>query len=382
MRRIVRFIAIAVWALSLSTGSALGSLPPAQNVVGDARASEVDGDVRSAIGRREPYVAAHPKDADAARLLGDLYFRNSEPIDAEAAWQAEIRRNPNDRETHERLGSFYAATNRLPDAINELERSLPSRAGLLALIDVQRRTNGLDAFVADARTGASRNPYDPWQLTRYATVLEVTHHPDEALRYDTRVVDLAPAPDCEALVGRAVDLLALQREPGAVIDLRACLRTNPDDYAALTILALTYLHPGAYDQARPLLGHALKVLPYGVEALIDLGYLEDATGDGDGAALCYRKALAGDPLRPEPYIDLGFDYAARRSYAQAEAMYSAGLTADPGSGRLHYLLGWAYRSEGKYALAQTQFEAALSADEADVVDAARAALATLPNSAG
>jgi Flp pilus assembly protein TadD len=63
-------------------------------------------------------------------------------------------------------------------------------------------------------------------------------------------------------------------------------------------------------------------------------------------------------------------------------MYSAGLIAAPDSGRLHYLLGAAYRSEGRFALAQVQFEAALSADESEVVNAARDALATLPDMLG
>jgi tetratricopeptide (TPR) repeat protein len=382
MHRMLRFIAIAVWTASLCAGAASASMPPAPNALEGARASEVNGDVGAAIDRLEPYVAEHPKDADAARTLGDLYFRNAEPDRAEAVWQAETRRVPDDHETHARLGNLYAAKDRLTDAINEFEQSLPSRAGLLQLIELERRTNGIGAYVAYARTEAQRNPVDSWQLTRYATVLEVTHHAAQALQFYSRVVDLAPSPDCEALVGRAVDLLDLGREPDAIIDLRGCLRTNPDDYAALTILGSTFLHPGSYDEARPLLEHALEILPYGAEALIDLGFLDDATGDSESAALCYRKALAGDPLRPEAYIDLGFDYAAHRSYAQAEAMYSAGLSAVPGSGRLHYLLGVAYRSEGRISLAKAQFEDALAADEADVVSAARDALATLPNMLG
>jgi tetratricopeptide (TPR) repeat protein len=378
----LRFIAIAVWVMSLCAGAASGSISRGPNVLEGARASEVDGDVGTAIDRLVPYVAAHPKDADAARMLGDLYFRNADPVNAEATWQAETRRYPGDRETHERLGALYAAHNRLADAIAEFEQSLPLRDGLLQLIDLEARTNGLDAFVARAETGVQRNPDDAWQLTLYATVLEVTHHADIALQYYTRVVELVPIAGCEARVSRAVDLLDLGREAEANVDLQACLHLNRDDYAALTVLGSIYLHPGTYEQARPFLVHALQVLPNGVGALIDLGYLDDATGDSHAAALCYQKAIAGDPLRPEGYINLGFDYAADRRYAQAEAMYSAGLAAAPGSGRLHYLLGNAYRSEGKFALAEQQFKSALSGDETDVVNAARAALATLPHATG
>jgi tetratricopeptide (TPR) repeat protein len=382
MRRVLRIIAVAVCTLSLCGGVASGSIPPGPNALEGARASAVDGDLAPAIVRLEPYVTAHPNDAVAARMLGDLYFRNADPVRAEAVWRAQLRRNPDDRETHERLGSLYAAHNQVADAIGEFQQSLPLRAGLLQLIALLRRTNGLDAFVARARAGERRYPDDPWQVTLYATLLEVTHHADEALPLYTRVVELAPLANCEALASRANDLLDLHREADAIVDLRACLRSNRDDYAGLTILGSIYLHPGTYDQARPLLEHALEVLPDGVEALIDLGYLDDETGDREAAMRYYRRALAADPLRPEGYIDLGFDYALARRYAQAEAMYSAGLVAAPDSGRLHFLLGAAYRSEGKFALAQAQFEAALAADETEVVNAARDALATLPNMLG
>lgn len=382
MRRVLRFIAVAVCSMGLCAGAASGSMPPARSAVEAARASAVDGDIGAAIARLEPYVAAHPSDASAARMLGDLYFRNADPVRAEAVWRAQLRRNPDDRETHERLGSLYAARNQVADAIGEFQQSLPLRAGLLALVDLLRRTNGLEAFVARAQTAERRHPDDSWQVTLYATLLEVTHHADEALPLYTRVVELAPLATCDALASRANDLLDLHRESDAIADLRACLRSDRDDYAGLTILGSVYLHPGTYDQARPLLEHALEVLPNGVEALIDLGYLDDATGDGAAAARYYRRALAADPLRPEGYIDLGFDYALSRRYAQAEAMYSAGLVAAPASGRLHFLLGAAYRSEGKFALAQVQFEAALAGDETEVVNAARDALATLPNMLG
>jgi len=37
-----------------------------------------------------PYVAAHPGDAAAGRLLGDLYFRVPEYAKAEKIWKALI----------------------------------------------------------------------------------------------------------------------------------------------------------------------------------------------------------------------------------------------------------------------------------------------------
>jgi tetratricopeptide (TPR) repeat protein len=378
MRRSLCCVALVVWAVSVCAAGALGTTPPAPNVLDAVRASVDDGNLGAAIARLEPYVAANPKDADAARMLGDLYFRNAEPARAEAVWQALTRRMPEDLETHARLGTLYAARNRPSDAIKEFEQSMQLRRSLFALIDLERHTSDLRGFVARLQDDASQHPDDPWSVSAYATVLEQTGHPAEALGYYNRALHLAPTLDaCEPRANRALDLLDLRRDGDAIADLRACLHGDPNNYPALVILGFIYLKTNAYDQARPVLEHALDVEPNGVEALIDMGFLDDAAGDTENATLFYRKALAVDPLRPEAYVNLGFDFAAIGQYAQAEAMYAAGLTAVPESARLHYLLGAAFRSEGKFDLAHAQFEAALTADDENIAKAARDAIATL-----
>jgi tetratricopeptide (TPR) repeat protein len=383
MRRTLVLMALAASVILAGGGTAAATIPPAPNAVEAARAADLAGNADSAIARLVPYVASHPEDTAAARLLGGLYVRVGDLGRAEAAWKAETRRHPDDRETHERLGTLYASNGRVADALDEFDKSLPLRGGLIQLIALQQRTKGIDAFTNEAQLGARLNPDDPWHLTLYATVLEAMHRPVEALQYYTRVVELTPmAERCEERVTRAVDYFDLKRDAEGINDLQACLHGNPNDYAALTIYGWSYLRSADFAHARPLLEHALAVNPNGVEALIDMGYLDDATGDAAAATQCYRRAIAGDPLRPEAYVDLGFDYAAKRNFAQAEATYNAGLLVAPGNGRLHYLLGETYRSQGKVGPARAQFESALTSDESEVVNAARAALSALPAQAG
>ncbi len=385
MHRMLRFIVVVGLAVAFCPSGAVAKMQPSASALDAIRVSGIDGDLGTAIAQLVSYVAAHPNDAVAARMLGDLYFRSGDLARAEAVWVAETRRNVDDRQTHQRLGTLYAAHGRLAEARSELVQSLPLREGLLQLIGLEQGAKALDAFVARLQRDARDYPDDPWTLALYATALEATHHAAEALPYYGRVIDLDLAPlatRCEARVSRAIDLLDLKRDNDAVGDLQACLRFDPDNYAALTMLGLVYLHPGSFEQARLLLEHAVAVQPDGAEALIDLGYLDDATGDPAAAASCYRRAIAGDPLRPEAYINLGYDLAARKNFDQAEAIYAAGLIASPGDARLHYMLGTVYRSEGKFASAQVQFESALSADETDIANAAREALATLPHALG
>lgn len=383
MRGMMRLAALTVWTALVCGGTAAATAPAPPNAVDAARAADLAGNASAAIAKLEPYVNAHSEDTAAARLLGSLYVRNGDLLRAESTWKTEVRRHPDDRATHERLGTLYASRGRVGDAIEEFDKALPLHGALVQLIALEQRTKGIDAFFAEAASEVRLNPDDPWHLTMYATVLEATHRANEALQYYNRVVELAPMADrCSERLMRAVDFFDLKRDAEGINDLQACLKANPDDYAALTIYGWTYLRSGQFAQARPYLEHALQTQPDGVEALIDLGYLKDATGDSAGAALCYRKAIAGDPLRPEAYTDLGFDYAAKHNYAQAEATYNAGLAVAPGNGRLHYLLGQTYQSQGKVSPARAQFESALTSDESEVVNAARAALSSLPAQAG
>ena len=55
-----------------ATDSTTGASNP---MIDAARAKVADGDSKGAIAQLAPYVAQHPSDIAAARLLGDIYFR-------------------------------------------------------------------------------------------------------------------------------------------------------------------------------------------------------------------------------------------------------------------------------------------------------------------
>lgn len=351
---------------------------PASTTVGAVWSYALDGSPEAAIVQLEPYVQTHPDDTAAARALGDLYFRTGNLDRAETIWRADTKRHPDDHETHERLGGLLAARGRLTEALREFEQSLPFRGALLRLVELHRRTNTLDAFVIASQQRVRDNPDDPETWLLYGIVLQSLHHADAALQYYARAVVLSNETQrCTALVGRAVDLTELERLSDARSDLQACLRIDANNYGALEVMGATYIHENNVVQARTWLERALTLQPDGVEALIDLGYLDDASGNRDRAMQRYRTAMALDPTRPEAYINLGYDDEATGNPSTAETVLLSGLVADPDNGRIHYLLGNAYENEGRLELAQAQFQAATSSDEPAVVQAARAALQAL-----
>ncbi len=99
--RLVPILAAAAFFLS-AAGSAFAethrprpaSSPAAidSSMLDAARAKVAAGDTRGAIAGLAPYVADHPADVPAARLLGDLYFRVPDYARAERVWKAIARR--------------------------------------------------------------------------------------------------------------------------------------------------------------------------------------------------------------------------------------------------------------------------------------------------
>lgn len=371
MRRLLRVGAVIAGAFF---ACALALSPAAA----DTWSVPLDSAPAGSIPELETYVQTHPDDTGAVRALGDLYFRVGNLDRAQSIWSGDVKRHPDDHETHERLGGLLAARGHVTEALREFEASLPFRGALLRLVELHRRTNTLGGFVLASKQRVEDDPDDAEAWLLYGIVLQSIHHAGDALGYYARAIVLSSENQrCNALVGRAVDLIELDRANDARSDLQACLRIDASNYAALEIMGASYIHEGSNAQARAWLERALKLQPDGVEALIDLGYLDDAGGNREVAMQRYRRAIALDPTRPEGYINLGYDAEVQGDAAGAETVLLAGLVADPDNGRLHYLLGNAYESEAKLGPAQAQYQAALSSDENDVVQAARAALQAL-----
>src|ERR1700738_2687126 len=98
------------------------ALPADPTVLDAARAKVAAGNTKGAIEGLAPYVAQHPQDTAAGRLLGDLYFRVPDFNRAEKGWQAVLSVVPDDRETHSRLGSLYAAQDRISESIAAFQK--------------------------------------------------------------------------------------------------------------------------------------------------------------------------------------------------------------------------------------------------------------------
>jgi tetratricopeptide (TPR) repeat protein len=342
-----------------------------------ARAKMVSGDYAAAIGDLRVYVPAHPDDLGAARLLGDLYFRIPDYRSAERVWKAILARVPGDRQTHNRMGSLYAAQDRTAEAIAEFEKSLPERAGFEGLVAEHVKRGDLSAFSESYRATVDANPFDIGDLNLYANILRAQHRFAEAQPFFDRIISLKPG-DCASLVDAGNNEIDLGKLTIATQRFEACLRIDPKNYPALVDSGEGAMERDDRAAARAFYERALAVRPNGSEALVDVGYLEDDKGNWKAAVVDYIRAMSSNPLRAEAYIDLGYDYNEHQLYELAEAVFLKGLSVAPEEGALHYMLAVTYNLQGKIALARGQYELAMASNDARVVQAAQAEMALLP----
>jgi tetratricopeptide (TPR) repeat protein len=385
--RLLRLALVSAALLAAQAGPALASEPttivfPGPNaidpaVLDAARAKVAAGDTKGAIDGLAPYVATHPQDAAAGRLLGDLYFRVPDFAKAEKVWKAILAVDASDRDTHGRLGALYAAQDRIGDAMAEFQLSLPSRTGYVGLVTMHKRAGDLPSYLAALQRDTEQHPFDVARWSELGHAQRALHKYDAAYDAFNHVVLVRPS-SCGARVDVANALVDLGRVDPAIAHLKACLAVDANYYPAVVNLGEAYLEKSDAATARPYLDRALALRPEGTEALVDIGYIYDMQSDWKTAVTYYNRAIRADPMRPEAYIDLGYDYNEHRLFPLAEAAYIKGLAVSQDDGRLHYMLAVTYNLQGKIALAREQYRHAIASEEPVVVRAAQHELALLP----
>jgi tetratricopeptide (TPR) repeat protein len=384
--RLLRTVAVAAALVVVQAGPVLAAettitFPGANQsdpaILDTARARVAAGDTKGAIDGLAPYVATHPQDAGAGRLLGDLYFRVPDYPRAERVWKAILQLDANDRETHGRLGSLYAVQDRIADAMAEFQLSLPSRAGYAGLVMLHKKQGDLPAYLMRLQAATEQHPFDMARWTELGQAQRALHKYEAAYEAFSHVVSIRPS-SCTARVDLANAMVDLGRIDPAITHLKACLNVDANYYPAVVNVGEAYLEKSDAVTARPYLDRALQIRPEGTEALVDIGYIYDMQGDWKTAVTYYNRAIRSDPLRPEAYIDLGYDYNEHRLFPLAEAAYIKGLAVSSDDGRLHYMLAVTYNLQGKIGLAREQYRHAIASEEPIVVRAAQAELALLP----
>ncbi len=325
--------------------------------VAQAREKIAAGDLNGAIKELEVYVVSHPREIYPMRFLGDLYYRAGRFDKAEYIYQTLIAQNPNDKESHNRLGVVYATENRVDDAISEFNAALPGTDSVADLVAMHARKGDLPAYESQMRNLAASEPTDADIQAEMGQVIAALHRPADAAIYFKRALDSDSA-NLTAINGLGLANLEMEDYRDAEDEFRDCLRLDPTNYSCNDNLAATYLESKRYAEAVPALDLAYKISPERPEALVNYGYLADMHGDWKTAVQYYVKAIAVGPYSPEAYINLGIDYEGHALYPLAQSALIKGVAAAPQDGRIRFLLGRAYAEQGQTSLAMKEYAAA------------------------
>jgi tetratricopeptide (TPR) repeat protein len=335
-----------------------------------ARSLVAAGDLPGAIKSLATYVVAHPDEVEPQRLLGDLYYRAGDFGRAENVYRTMLVQNPNDKVTHNRLGTVLATEGRIDDAITQFNAALPGTDAIFALVDLHRRKGDFGQYLLETERQAGSFPDDAEAASDLGQVYLALHRDADAEREFRAALD-ADSQSLTAINGLGVALMDMRQYKEAFGFFERCLQVDRFNYTCLDNTAAAYLEIGNYNKAEEVLDRAVGLDPEEPEAYVNFGYLADCRNDWKSAVNWYIKALAMSPFARDAYFDLGLEYEQHRLFAQAQAVLVKGLAASPQDGGLHVLLGVTYRDLGQLDLARAQFQSAFSSPDQEYATLAR-----------
>lgn len=386
MKRLLSFFvfcAVAASATAVAPATTLnvnnqdayyGKIPSdPEGAIRAAREQIAAGDLPGAIAGLQRYVNAHDREVGPRRFLGDLYFRAGQLDKAEFVYRVLLNENSNDKETHNRLGTVYAAENRIDDAIKQFTASLPGTDSVSDLVGLHQRKGDINAYRSEVEREAADARNSAEMQAELGQVYAALKMGGEAIKQFRLALDIDPT-SLTALNGLGLAYLDVKAFELARGQFQSCLRGDPANFVCMNNLAATDLEAGHYDAAESELTRAHTIAPERAEALVNFGYLSDARGDWKGAIAYYARAIAVGPYTGEAYIDMSLAYEQHNLYPLAQAALLKGISAVPQDGRLHVLLARAYDAQGEHDRALAEYRIAAKSQDQDAARIAQTAL--------
>jgi len=206
-----------------------------------------------------------------------------------------------------RIARLQAAAGRTGDAIFTLQKGLKGDAGDSAvremLVALELREGRMAQAAENVAVLLEETPGRP-AVQRLAGELSMAaNRPQEAAEHFRRALELQPTTGHVLALHGA--LLTAGQEDEAVALLETWVEGHPDDVAARLALGDRHLLTGAYPRARRQYEAVLEKDPFQINALNNLAFLLDETGES-GALTYAERALKRSPNDPAVLDTLGW----------------------------------------------------------------------------
>ena len=265
--------------------------------------------------------------AAAFGRAGWKLLREAKPLEAEAALDEALRLDATVATPHATLGSVYASTGRLEDAVREL-----------------RVAKALDPQLMEARINLG------------LVLLELKRNED-ALSEFQDALQIDPLLG-RAHVGRGVALVRRGKLDEAITAFTEAIRLDSTDVWALNERAAALRTKRAYVEAIEDLGRVIQLRPQDAGAWNNRCYMRALAGKLEEALADCNESLRLQPNLPNALVSRGLTYLKMDQPARALADFDAALRLVPQSALVLYGRGLAKRKTGDLASGDADLAAA------------------------
>ncbi len=314
------------------------------------------------------YLKDSPKDAQAHRLMADIYVRQNKLTDAIPEWETAVRLDSNDRVSRENLGAAYLQT-------QQFDKAAPIYKAAYA-----------------------KKPKDGDTAYYYGLSLAQSGHIADAIPVLQNAVTLKPSAPAYMQLGVSLDKSG--KRPDAAEAFAAAAKLDPKDPQPLLYAGLIYHQTGSDAKAVPALQQALalgtddpfdahtalaeaaatakntggalkeftlaaQVRPNDFNAWANIGILKQNTGKAADAEAAYRKAIALKASDPKALASVQSNLALLLPAGkadEAQVLLAEAIRNDPTNARYPYNEGLAYEKQNKTADAIVSYKKALVLD--------------------
>ena len=282
------------------------------------------GDSQAAMQIALHLLEQDPNFEPALKLKGTLIEQGGSPAEAQAAYEAALKLNPNDAELVLKTGIYKLQAGQKEEALQTLLRAdklLPASGDVQYYLAQAYHLNGRDDLALQAvRKSLKADPQNASIQQKYGELLSSTGNNQDGLHWllQARHID-ATLPRIDYEIGAAdyklMDLSAAEQ------NLARAVQSIPGDMNALQMLASTQTKLAEWEAAKQSYTRLLGRRPDDAETLLGLGQCELELKEYSIAVGTLQSALRIDPTKLLAHFYLSRAYAAmgRAEDAQHEA---------------------------------------------------------------
>jgi len=318
------------------------------------------GKPQSAIPLLREIISLSPNNLNAHANLGVLLFFQKDYRNAIPEMRKALGLNPDLTKIQALLGIAEKRTGDSAAAQKDLEQAFPRLTDIkvqkeagLELVELESAQGELTTALSVTEKLQSLLPGDP-------QILFVAYEISEQVTYKTLLSMLAVAPEsAEMHMMMAGELVRRGDHTNAIAQYREAIRLNPNlpgVHFELAEQLRASSDPKLNAQAADEFKAALQVNPYDEGAWRELGEMQAAKGDFQGAQQDYKKALALRPNDADAETDLAIALISLNRSNEALPLLERAEKDDPTNMAAHYRLSLLYRRAGRTKDSEREME--------------------------